>query len=379
LGAAYRGLAYPGTVEEALGAVLDRPDALLVAGGTALMPRINTGELIPRALVFIDRIEELRGIWFAGPELILGSATTCADLTHAEVRAVLPALAQSARAIGSAGLRSRATIGGNLVAGKVVGGPSPATPGRDLLPVLVALGATAVCRCAHEGWRQVPIAQLYSRDAGVDLRPGELLTALRIPISGGPQGFMKISARGGAGRTVVSFALAVDLARRTVTCAVGGLAPAAIRVDHAGAWLAEHVDWADGAIPEPDVYSRFAKLVAEGLLAPRTAGPAGLSTAAIPDDYRRDAAAVCARRALVRALPPAGWLEQVRQYQQRAEFIRHRAAVDRAEKGLPQEPPLPRGAGAGPIAVPGGGVGGAGIPRPRMAGPSGPGPMEAAR
>jgi CO/xanthine dehydrogenase FAD-binding subunit len=306
------------------------------------MPRVNTGELIPDALVFIDRIEELRGIWFAGQELILGSATTCADLTHAEVRAVLPALAQAARAIGSPALRSRATVGGNLVAGKVVGGPVPATPGRDLLPVLVALGATAVCRSA-DGWRQLPIARLYSRDAGVDLRPGELLTALRIPISGGPQGFMKIATRGGAGRTVVSFALAVDLARRTVTCAVGGLGPAAIRVDHAGTWLADHVDWADGAIPEPDVYPRFARLVAEGLLAPRTAGPAGRSTAAIPDDYRRDTAAVCARRALVRALPPSGWLEQVRKYQQRAEFIRHRAAVDRVERGLPQQPPLPRG------------------------------------
>jgi hypothetical protein len=48
----------------------------------------------------------------------------------------------------------------------------------------------------------------------------------------------------------------------------------------------------------------------------------------------------------VRALPPAGWLEQVAEYQQRAEFLRHRAKVERAERGLRAEPPVP-GQGAG--------------------------------
>lgn len=316
----------------------------MVAGGTEVMAEVNAGRLRPAGLVLIDRVQELRGVWFVDGEIVVGAATTCADLVHADVRGVLPALAQAARSIAAPGIRSRATLGGNLLGGKPSGGATGATPGRDLLPVLVALRAVAVCRAAGPdagGWRQVPIADLYARDGGADLRPGELLTALRIPVTGGPQGFMKVGTRGGSARPVVTFALAADLASRTVTCAIGGFSPAAVRVDHAGQWLAEHVDWSSGAIPEPTTYPMFARLVAEGLVVPRTAGPAGWSTAGIPEQFRRDAAEVCARRALVRALPPSGWLEQVAEYQQRAEFLRHRAAVERAERGLPQEPPVP--------------------------------------
>ena len=206
--------------------------------------------------------------------------------------------------------------------------------------MLVALNAVAVCRSA-DGWRQVPVLELYARDGGVDLRAGELLTALRVPMSGGPQGFMKVGTRAGAARPLVTFALAADLPARTVTCAIGGFSPAAVRVDHAGQWLAEHVDWENGAIPDPNTYPRFARLIAEGLVVPGSAGPAGWTTAAVPQEYRERAAEVCARRALVRALPPAGWLEQVAEYQQRAEFLRHRATVERAERGLPAEPPVP--------------------------------------
>ena len=58
---------------------------------------------------------------------------------------------------------------------------------------------------------------------------------------------------------------------------------------------------------------------------------------------------MCARRALVRALPPSGWLEQVKQYQIKAEMMRARSVADRAERGLPQSPAVP-------AAAPGGGA-----------------------
>lgn len=333
-------VAFPGSIREALRALAARPDATVVAGGTEVMALVNAGELYPAGLIAIDRVDELRGVWFADQELVLGAATTCADLMHSDVRGVLPALSQAARSVGAPGLRSRATLGGNLLSGKRSGGATAAAPGRDLLTVLVALNAVAVCRSA-EGWRQVQVAELYARDGGVDLRPGELLTALRVPLTGGPQGFMKVGTRGGAARPLVTFALAADLDNRTVTCSIGGFSPLAVRVDHAGQWLAEHVDWDNGAISDPQTYPRFARLIAEGLMVPGSAGPAGWTTAAVPEEYRQQAAEICARRALVRALPPAGWLAQVAEYQQRAEFVRNRAAVERAERGLPQEPPVP--------------------------------------
>jgi len=330
----------PTELEPAVAALAADPGLRVLAGGTELMVLANAGRLRPARFLLLDRIPELRGVWYTEQEIIIGAATTCADLTHADVRAVVPALAQAARAIGSAALRTRATIGGNLASGKRPGGGPAPLPGRDLLTALIALGAIAVCRDATD-WRQIPVADLYARDGGVQLRPGELITAFRLPSGTGQQGFMKIGTRGGPGRPVLTLALVVDPASRWVACAVGGHGPVAARVDHAGQWLAQHVDWEAGAIPDPATYQTFARLVAEGLLAPTTAGPAGASTSKIPEEYRRQAAEVCARRALVRALPPSGWLEQVKQYQIKAELMRARAAVERAERGLPQAPAVP--------------------------------------
>ena len=371
----------PTELEPAIEALAADPGLRVLAGGTELMVLANAGRLRPSGFLLIDRIPELRGVWFTEQEIIIGAATTCADLTHADVRAVLPALAQAARAIGSAALRNRATVAGNLASGKRPGaGPAP-LPGRDLLTAFIALGAVVVCRGA-ESWRQVPVAELYARDGGVALQHGELITAVRLPLSTGQQSFMKIGTRGGPGRPVLTLALVVDPATRLVNCALGGHGPVAARVDHAGQWLMDHVDWDAGAIPDPGTYQTFAKLVAEGLLAPSTAGAAGASTSRIPDDYRKLAAEVCARRALVRALPPSGWLEQVKQYQIKAELMRARSAVERAERGLPQSPAVPAAApGGGALGsasgrtytVPGqgGGPGGAG-PGRAQGGPGNP-------
>ena len=350
----------PTELEHAVEALAAQPGLRVLAGGSELMVLANAGRLRPAGFLLIDRIAELRGVWFTEQEIIIGAATTCADLTHQDLRAVLPALAQAARAIGSAALRTRATIGGNLASGKRVGGGPAPLPGRDLLTALIALGAVAVCRTAEQ-WRQIQVSELYARDGGVQLLPGELITAFRLPLGTGQQGFMKIGTRGGPGRPVLTLALVVDPSTRQVACALGGHGPVAARVDHAGQWLVDHVDWDAGAIPDPGTYQTFAKLVAEGLLAPMTAGPAGASTSRIPDEYRRLAAEVCARRALVRALPPSGWLEQVKQYQIQAELMRARSAVERAERGLPQAPAVP--AAAPPpsqVSVPGFGVLGAG-------------------
>lgn len=345
----------PTELEHAVEALAAQPGLCVLAGGTELMVLANAGRLRPEGFLLIDRIADLRGVWFTEQEIIVGAATTCADLTHPDLRTVLPALGQAARAIGSAALRTRATLGGNLASGKRVGGGPAPLPGRDMLTPLIALGAVAVCRSAA-GWRQIQVADLYARDGGVQLLPGELVTAFRLPLGTGQQGFMKIGTRGGPGRPVLTLALVVDPSTRQVACALGGHGPVAARVDHAGQWLADHVDWDAGAIPDPGTYQTFARLVAEGLLAPMTAGPAGASTSRIPDEYRRMAAEVCARRALVRALPPSGWLEQVKQYQIQAELMRARSVVERAERGLPQTPAVPSNAPPSQVSVPGFGV-----------------------
>jgi hypothetical protein len=165
--------------------------------------------------------------------------------------------------------------------------------------------------------------------------------AARVPVVRGMQGFMKIGVRGGVSRGVVSTTLAVDPSRRSTTCVVGGMAAASapgglgraglsalMRADHADRWLADQVDWDAGGIPDPATYETFGRLVADSLRYGDGAGTIGGGG----DPYKRRAAEICARRALLRALPPLGWLDQVRELQQRADFQRAKARVERAEQ-----------------------------------------------
>jgi CO/xanthine dehydrogenase FAD-binding subunit len=328
-------VALPVSLDEAVSVADARPDATLIAGGTDLMPRINAGRLLPSSLLCLAGVPDLRAVWPSEDEIVLGAGLTFAELMDRQVAALLPALAQAARTLGTPQVRGQATIGGNLATG---------APDGDALPVLVALGAEVVCRSVR-GWRQVPVLDLYDRAGGARLEPGELITSVRVPVTGGMQSFLKITSSGGAGRAVVSVSLVIDLERRTVSCALGNTAPVVQRCDHAGHWLAAQVDWEASAIPDPRTYETFARLVAESA-ADRPAGQGGAHGTWWADaDYQRRAVEVCARRALVRALPPVGWLEQVRRYQGQAEFQRNMRRVLGPDAASPTPlepaPPLP--------------------------------------
>jgi len=294
------------------------------------MAAVNTGRHRPSALLSLHRCADLRGANSAAGAVTLNACMTLTEIQRQEIRAQVPALAQAARTIGSPHLRSQATLGGNLVVG-------PAS--ADLTVVLAALGAEVFVVSAA-GSRSASVFEFFDRDGRPYLRPGELVAAIRVPVVRGMQGFMKIGVRGGTSRAVLSATLAIDPARRSATCMIGGMAvavapggrgrgglPALLRADHADRWLADQVDWDAGAIPDPAVYETFGRLVAESLVFGD-----GMGTVGHIDPYRRRAAEICARRALLRALPPSGWLDQVRDLQRRADFQRAKARVERAEQ-----------------------------------------------
>jgi CO/xanthine dehydrogenase FAD-binding subunit len=98
--------------------------------------------------------------------------------------------------------------------------------------------------------------------------------------------------------SVVMVALAVDLDGRTVRVGVGSAAPTPVRARDAEAWIGERVDWDRGRLRDVHDAEEFGSQVAA-------------ATQPIDDhrstaDYRRHAVAVCARRALARALTPGG-------------------------------------------------------------------------
>jgi CO/xanthine dehydrogenase FAD-binding subunit len=275
----------PTSLGEAVERLTAVPGSVPLAGGTDLMVEVNAGRLRPEAVVALRRIPELRRWRRVDGEVELGAGLTYTDLEQPDLAALIPALAQAARTVGSPQIRNAGTLGGNI---------ATASPAGDTLPVLAALDAVVACQSVL-GTRELTFPELITGPKRTSLQAGELITSVRVPVLDGPQEFLKVGTRNAMVITVAGVALLVDRRRRLVRCALGSVGPVPIRAVEAELWLMPHIDWTTGRVPDPRTYETFGELVAEA------ARPIDdhRSTAA----YRRHAVAVCARRALMRAMP----------------------------------------------------------------------------
>ncbi|PJJ05312.1 xanthine dehydrogenase YagS FAD-binding subunit [Streptomyces sp. 2333.5] len=208
------------SVEEAVRAAAGRPGARFLGGGTNLVDLMKLGVETPRLLIDVTRlpladIEEL-------PDggLRIGAMVRNSDLAAAApVRERYPALSQALLAGASGQLRNTATTGGNLLqrtrclyfqdTGKPCNKRSPGTgcPARDgVHRDLAVLGHSAHCVATQPSDLAVALAaldaevQLYGPNGertvavtdfhrlpgdrpeqDTEIRPGELLTAVRLP------------------------------------------------------------------------------------------------------------------------------------------------------------------------------------------------------
>ncbi|MFD9126834.1 FAD binding domain-containing protein [Kitasatospora sp. NPDC059571] len=285
----------PASVDEAVEALAETPGAVPVAGATDLMEAVNAGRLRPAALIGLGRITELRGWRYEdGGTAVLGAGLTHARMDRPDFAALIPALADAARTAGPPQIRNVGTLGGNI---------ATAAPAGDTLPVLTALEATATLTRAGS-LRDVPVGHLLT---GLDpIRPGELLTWVRVPLLHAPQVFLKATGRGGPSRGTASVAVVLDPARRGVRCAVGAVAPVPLRPLEAEAWVAGCIDWdargEEGAQAiDPAALAAFGDYVAGACIPDAALEGVGEGSAAVLVRQRRTVA-VLARRALGRAL-----------------------------------------------------------------------------
>jgi CO/xanthine dehydrogenase FAD-binding subunit len=280
----------PLSLDEAVDALAMRPGALVVAGGTDAMVAINEGHLPvatgggPADVVSIDRVAELR-TWTHDPSagtVTIGAAVTYTELLADPLRSWLPALAEAARTVGSPQIRNAGTLGGNL---------GTCSPAGDGLPVLSALDAVVHLR-SSAGERQLSVHDFMVGVKRTALAPGELITAVTLPLLDGWQGYAKVGVRNAMVIATASACLAVDQARRTVAIALGSVGPTIIRCRDAEALAAAGVDWERGTAP--------------GSVLDDVAAAAAAASRPIDDhrstaDYRRRAVAVMARRLARRA------------------------------------------------------------------------------
>src|SRR5215467_6099798 len=164
----------PATVAEAL-RDLAAGGAVAVGGGTQVGLLVRNGLIAPDRLVWLGRIDELRGL-AVEPDgaLVIGAATTLAEIASSPAaRSAHPALAEAASRVGNPRVRAVATLGGHLV---------QADPRQDLPPVLLALDAAVRLQSAA-GERRIALREFFAGPFETALAPGEVLTGVLVPVA----------------------------------------------------------------------------------------------------------------------------------------------------------------------------------------------------
>ncbi|BCK67705.1 FAD-binding molybdopterin dehydrogenase [Streptomyces libani subsp. rufus] len=256
------------SVEEAVRAAAGQPGARFLGGGTNLVDLMKLGVETPQLLIDVtrlplDRIEEL-------PDggLRIGALVRNSDLAAAAaVRDRYPALSQALLAGASGQLRNIATTGGNLLQRtrclyfqdiskpcnkRAPGTGCPAREGvhRDLAvlghsdhcvatqpsDMAVALAALDAEVLLHgpDGERTVPVTDFHrlpgdSPERDTEIRPGELITAVRLPPAapGTRSRYRKARDRASYAFALASVAAVLEVRDGTVrhaALAFGGLA-----------------------------------------------------------------------------------------------------------------------------------------------------------
>jgi carbon-monoxide dehydrogenase medium subunit len=232
-------------------------------------------------IVDLKRIPELTTLAVRSDgSLSIGAAASLSVIArHPAVLSDYPAVAQSARLVGSLQIQNRASLGGNIC---------NAAPSADAVPALICLGAFATV-ANLQGRRDIPIAELFLGPARTALEPGELLTTIVLPplparsaaayVRFTPRREMDIAIAGVGAWICLDEQKTISQAR-IVLAAVG---PTPLRAEQAEAVLI-------GERPTRAPTSEAGKLAAEA------ARP--ISDTRASADYRRTLVAVLTERAL---------------------------------------------------------------------------------
>lgn len=314
-----------GAPEEAVSALTTAGEnTRLIAGGTDLLPLLKDGLLQPQRLIDIKPARALHHITFtADGGLRLGALTTLAEIERdTQLAERLPILRQSVMDAATPQLRAMATVGGNLLqrtrcwyfrgqfdcwlkggqtcymrdgenkyAAIFATGPCASVHPSDLAPALIALDATVLIASAN-GSRELAVADLLASPTSDEriehrLRPGELLTEIRIPASAisGNGSYLKAMDRHAWAFALVSAAAQLTLAEGAVTQArlvLGGVANIPWRVTAAERLITRQA-------LTPDLAAQAADLAVDG------------ATPLAHNGYKVPLARELARRALLSA------------------------------------------------------------------------------
>jgi len=238
----------PRTLSAALDLLAKLGDrAVVIAGGTDLLPNMKQGLIEPEHVVSVAWIDELRGISLEHKEheerLVVGDGCRLQEVSESVlVRRAAPALAEAASQVGGPHHRAMGTLGGNVCLDTrcryfnqtyfwrkslgfcikkdgtvchVVNGGSKcvAAASNDTAPALIALEAT-IHLLGPRGARVVPAHDFYVADGvkNTVLEPGELVVSVSVPRKQGrTSAFEKLRRRGAIDFPLLSIVARMDL------------------------------------------------------------------------------------------------------------------------------------------------------------------------
>ena len=264
----------PTTIDAAV-ALLERhgSEAWVMAGGLDTFDWLKVRTKRPSVVVDLSQVAELRGVKEVNGGLEIGATTPLTEVVnHPVVREKFGLLMEAAELVASPQIRNQGTLGGNIsqdtrcwyyrsgwscyrAGGNICYADTPTAINRehaileqdrcvavnpsDTAPALIALDAELVIRSA--GGERVVKAEDYFVGPAIDimrmtvLRPGELLTTIRIPATwaGAQFYFEKVRDRNVWDFALVNVASAIRFSGQTIQAAriaVGAVAARPLRL-----------------------------------------------------------------------------------------------------------------------------------------------------
>jgi carbon-monoxide dehydrogenase medium subunit len=191
-----------------------KDDVKILSGGQSLLPLMKMRLSKPGFVVDIGRIAGLDTIVEDGNSFIVGGLVTHAQIESSDLlRAKCPLLPQTATTIADVQVRNRGTIGGSV---------AHADPAGDWPATVIALDAE-IKIVGPNGERWVKCHEFFLGLLMSVLEPDEIVTAIKVPVTGKDKtAYLKAAPRS-SGFAVVGVAvrLAMDTAGTCSRAAVG--------------------------------------------------------------------------------------------------------------------------------------------------------------
>jgi carbon-monoxide dehydrogenase medium subunit len=204
----------PKTIAEATALLAQHgDDGRVLAGGQSLIPMMKLRLATPQHLIDIAGLAELKGVQKTGNSLVVGAATTQHELQQSRVATeAVPILQEASLLIADPQVRYVGTLGGNVANGD---------PGNDMPAVMMCLDASYRL-AGPSGSRTVKARDFYHGAYRTALKPGEIVTAVEIPIPPAGHGYAyeKLKRKIGDYATAAAGVVLTVARGKIATCAI---------------------------------------------------------------------------------------------------------------------------------------------------------------